>query len=128
MAYNILIVDDSVITRTVIKRSIDMTEIETGEIFEADNGLSALKVLEEHHVDLVLADLNMPEMDGGEMLHQMQRDEATKSVPVVVVSSEPSTIRIKQLLAEGIKDYLHKPFSPEEFAEIVENSLGETDD
>jgi CheY-like chemotaxis protein len=128
MAYNILIVDDSVITRTVIKRSIDMTGIDTGEIFEADNGLSALEVLEKHHVDLVLADLNMPEMDGGEMLHQMQRDEATKSVPVVVVSSEPSTIRIKQLLAEGIKDYLHKPFAPEEFAEIVKHSLGETDD
>lgn len=128
MAYNILIVDDSVITRTVIKRSIDMIGIDIGDVYEADNGASALKFLEQTPVDLVLADLNMPEMDGAEMLHHMQQAEATRSVPVVVVSSEPSTIRIKELLAEGIKDYLHKPFTPEEFADTVKDSLGETDD
>jgi CheY-like chemotaxis protein len=128
MAYNILIVDDSVITRAVIKRTINMIGLEAGEIFEADNGLSALKVLDEHHVDLVLADLNMPEMDGAQMAHQMQEDEVTKSIPVAVVTSEPKTTRIKKLLSEGIRDYLHKPFTPEEFGQFLKDILGKHDD
>ncbi len=126
MACNILIVDDSAITRSVIKRVINMVGLEVGEILEADNGLSALKVLDEHHVDLVLADLNMPEMGGAQLAHEMQEAEATKSIPVAVVTSEPNTIRVKQLLSDGIKDYLHKPFTPEEFGKFLKKYIGKT--
>ncbi|MCK4751913.1 MAG: response regulator [Planctomycetes bacterium] len=125
MGYNILIVDDSAITRKAIMRIIGMvSELDVAEIFEADNGLAALQLLNEHHFDLVLADLNMPEMDGMEMVHQMQQAENTESIPVVIISSKPNTASTEELLADGIRGYLHKPFTPEDFREIITNTLG----
>jgi two-component system chemotaxis response regulator CheY len=119
MAINILIVDDSSLTRKKIKRIIEMTEMEVGEFLEAENGCQALEILAQSEVGLVLADLNMPEMNGAEMIHRIKSNEDTKSIPVVVISTESRTSRLKELLAFGIKDYLHKPFAPEDFQELI---------
>lgn len=120
MAWNILIVDDSSLTRKRIRRIIEMADLDIGEFMEAENGAEALEILEDSCVDLVLSDLNMPEMGGAEMVHRMKSREATKSIPVVVVSTESKTARIQKLLAEGVRDYLHKPFTPEEFKEAIQ--------
>ena len=124
MVLNILIVDDSSLTRKAIKRIIDMLGLDVGQILEAENGTEALKILSETKVDLVLADLNMPEMGGIEMIYHMRGNEATKDIPVVVVSTESSTTRIEGLLANGAKAYLHKPFTPEEFKEVITQTVG----
>jgi two-component system chemotaxis response regulator CheY len=119
MATNILIVDDSSLTRKKIRRIIEMAGHDVEHFIEAGNGCEALNILDESNVDLVLADLNMPEMSGAEMIRRMKSDELTRSIPVVVVSTESRTSRIKGLLADGVKDYLHKPFTPEEFKELI---------
>jgi two-component system chemotaxis response regulator CheY len=124
MAHDILIVDDSAVVRKATRRIIEQAGVDAGQIFEADNGQTALEILQEHHVDLVLADLNMPKMGGLELLHRMKADEATSSIPVVVVSSESSTSRINELRAGGITDYLHKPYTPEEFRHVILNIFG----
>jgi two-component system chemotaxis response regulator CheY len=124
MAMTILIVDDSTLTRKAIRRIIDMTELEVGEVFEAENGAKALETLQTEHIDLVLADLNMPEMGGIEMIYHMRGNDATKDIPVVVVSTESSTTRIEGLLSDGAKDYLHKPFTPEDFREVITRTVG----
>jgi len=124
MAWNILIVDDSSLTRKAIKRIIGMVGISVGKSIEAENGKEALSVLGEQEIDLVLTDLNMPEMGGIEMIYHMRGNEATKAIPVVIVSTESSTTRIEGLLAEGTKYYLHKPFTPEEFKEVLERVIG----
>jgi two-component system chemotaxis response regulator CheY len=120
MALNVLIVDDSSLTRKKIKRIIQMTGLDVEQLLDAGNGAEALNTLNKKNVDLVLADLNMPEMGGAEMIRHMKSVEGTKSIPVVVVSTESRTTRIKELLAEGVKDYLHKPFTPEEFKDIIQ--------
>ncbi len=120
MALNILIVDDSALTRKKIRRIIEMVDLDVGQFFEAGNGVEALGILDESKADLVLADLNMPEMGGAEMIRRMRSNEATRSVPVVVVSTESNTTRVKELLVEGVKDYLHKPFTPEEFRSTIQ--------
>jgi CheY-like chemotaxis protein len=71
----------------------------------------------------VLSDLNMPEMGGVEMFHRMKTKDKTKSIPVVLVTTESSITRVKELLEDGVKDYLHKPFTPEEFREIIFHTL-----
>ncbi len=121
MAWNILIVDDSSLTRKRIRRIIEMAGLDVNQFLDAENGAQALKVLQHSSIDLVLSDLNMPEMSGAEMVHRMKSTQATKSIPVVVVSAESKTARIKELLDEGVKDYLHKPFTPEEFKDVMEN-------
>jgi two-component system chemotaxis response regulator CheY len=124
MALNVLIVDDSALTRKAIKRMLNMLDLDVGDLFEAENGLEALKLLDEANIDLVLADLNMPEMGGIEMIYHMRGNEATKDIPVVVISTESSTTRIEGLLVDGTKDYLHKPFTPEEFREVLTRTVG----
>ena len=123
MALNILIVDDSCLVRKAIKRIIEMADLDDGKIYEATNGLEALDVLNKEKIDLVLSDLNMPEMGGVEMFHRMKTKDKTKSIPVVLVTTESSITRVKELLEDGVKDYLHKPFTPEEFREIIFHTL-----
>lgn len=123
MALNILIVDDSCLVRKAIKRIIEMIDLDDGNIYEAENGLEALDLLNKEKIDLVLSDLNMPEMGGIEMYQRMRTEDKTKSIPVVIVTTESSVSRVKELLEDGIKDYLHKPFTPEEFREIIFHTL-----
>jgi len=124
MGMNVLIVDDSTLTRKAIKRMIDMAGIGVEDILEAGDGLEALDILAARQVDIVLADLNMPHMDGIEMIYHMRGDEKTKSIPVVIVSTESSATRIEGLLADGVKNYLHKPFTPEKFKEMLTQTMG----
>ena len=123
MSYNILIVDDSSLTRVAIKRIIDMVDIDAKNILEACNGVEALDVLSKNDVDLVLADLNMPEMGGVELIQKMKESDDLAHIPVIVVSTESSTTRVKDLIEDGIKDFLHKPFTPEEFRTILAKNL-----
>ncbi len=128
MAYNILIVDDSATTRAVVKRTVMMSGVDVGEIFQAENGKVALDVLDQNWVDLVLADLNMPEMNGIEMTQKMQAQTETQSIPVVVVSTEASTTRIEELKKHGVKGYVHKPFTPEDIRNVLTELLGDGDE
>ena len=124
MAKYILIVDDSAVVRMATKRIIERSEVEFGQIFEAENGQTALDILEQEQIDLVLADLHMPEMTGVELVHIMRQQDTTRSIPVIVVSAESSPSRIEELEAEGIEGYLHKPFSPEEFRQVILSTWG----
>jgi len=124
MSLNILIVDDSVLTRKAIKRIIGMIDLDADKVLEAENGSEALKILEQEHIDLVLADLNMPIMSGMEMIYYMRGNENTKSIPVIIVSTESSTTRVEKFLADGVNDYLHKPFTPEKLKEVITRTIG----
>lgn len=124
MGMNVLIVDDSSLTRKAIRRIVDMIGLDIAKVFEAENGREALRILNEAQIQLVLADLNMPEMGGIEMIYHMRGNEATRDIPVVIVSTESSTTVIEGLLADGAKDYLHKPFTPEEFREVLTRTVG----
>ncbi|HBA84076.1 MAG TPA: response regulator [Verrucomicrobia bacterium] len=124
MAYNILIVDDSKTARAFIAKSLEVAGIEIGAVFEAENGKQALDVLHSHWIDIVLADINMPEMSGLEMVQQMKQDGLMQTVPVVIISTERSLTRIAELKAAGVRDYMNKPFTPENIKQAVDRILG----
>lgn len=124
MGYRILIVDDSATMRSVIRRTVEMSGVAVSEFLEAGSGVEGLQVLTEEAVDLVLADINMPEMSGVEMCEAMQEDDALASVPVVVVSTEASRTRIAELQTKGVQGYVHKPFTPEQIRDVVLGVLG----
>lgn len=123
MAYNILVVDDSATVRAVLAKSLAAAGIPVEELHQAVNGREALEVLSENWVDLVLTDINMPEMDGMELVRRMSEDGLLKTVPVVVISTEGSEARVEELKEWGIKGYIRKPFTPEQIKEMVENVL-----
>ncbi len=127
MSYRILVVDDSATIRAVIRRSIGMSGLEVAELHEAANGVEALKVLSEHWVDIVFADLNMPEMGGMELVEKMSQDSLLVSTPVVIVSSDHNQNTIDELKHRGIRAYIKKPFRPENFRDVVSDVLGLTE-
>jgi two-component system, chemotaxis family, chemotaxis protein CheY len=127
MSYAILIVDDSAIVRKMVRKSVGMSGIDVGTIYEAGNGREALAVLAANWIDIVFADLNMPEMNGMELVEKMAEDSLLVSTPVVIVSSEQSETRIAELKSRGIRAYLKKPFRPEGFRAVVHDVLGGAD-
>ncbi|MFO7930376.1 MAG: response regulator [Desulfosalsimonas sp.] len=123
MGYNVLIVDNSVIIRKMVAKTLSITDLDISEYYFAENGKQALEKLEEHWIDIVFADINMPEMNGIEMIEEMSRRNLLSEVPVVVISTERSRQRIDTLKEMGVKAYLQKPFVPEEFARVVKDLL-----
>ena len=123
MSYNILVVDDSVTVRSVIAKTLDLAGVPVGQLYQAANGQEALAVLGETWVDLVFADINMPVMNGIEMVDRMSADGMLKTVPVVIVSTEGSATRIEELRAKGVRAYMRKPFTPERLREVVNEVL-----
>lgn len=124
MSFNILVVDDSVTVRAVIAKTLEMADIPVGEVLEAGDGKKALELLGENWIDIVFADINMPVMNGVEMITKMAEDGMLSKVPVVIVSTEGSNTRIENLKALGVAGYVRKPFQPEDFGEIVSGILG----
>ncbi|MGD0058511.1 MAG: response regulator [Verrucomicrobiia bacterium] len=124
MPYNVLIVDDSPIVRKVVEKTLRLSGTELGEVSQAGNGREALDLLKDLWVDIVFADINMPEMDGIEMVERMWQTGLLKTVPVVIVSTERSVTRIEELRAKGVRAYLNKPFTPEEIKTIIDEVLG----
>jgi two-component system, chemotaxis family, chemotaxis protein CheY len=123
MGYNVLIVDDSMIIRKMIAKTLNISGLDIGEIYFAENGRQALKQLKENWVDIVFADINMPEMNGMEMVEEMCKENLLSSIPVVIISTERSRERIETLKTMGVKAYLRKPFVPEEFSRVVRELL-----
>lgn len=124
MGYNILVVDDSKTIRAILSKTLRLTGISIGEIFEAGNGQEALECLHGRWIDLVLTDLNMPVMTGTELIEAMVADDLLKNVPVVVISTDGSSTRIEELKAKGVREYIQKPFTPEAVGAIIETLLG----
>lgn len=123
MAYNILVVDDSKTVRKMISRAIDVAGIDVNELREAGDGEEALVLLREKWIDLVLTDINMPRMDGMQLVDEMWSDDLLRQIPVIVVSTEGSEQRIAELWEKGIRGYLRKPFTPENIKAAVESAL-----
>ena len=88
MAFNVLIVDDSNSMRAVIKKSIKVSNFKVGDFLEAADGQEALAVLAREWVDIVLSDINMPNMNGLELMAAMQKDPFLREVPVVVITTD----------------------------------------
>lgn len=119
----VLVVDDSATMRKIIAKGLHQAGYPC-EVVEAGDGTNALEALRGADFDLVLCDINMPGMDGIELVRRMASNEVTRRVPVVMVSTERSEPRIQELKQLGIGGYLHKPFRPEELAELVRSVLG----
>ena len=124
MALNVLIVDDSEVMRRVIKRIVNLSGFELGTILEAGHGKEALAVLDDNWVDVVLSDINMPVMDGVEMLKTMKTTPSLTDIPVIMVSTEGRTDRIDEILAIGAAGFITKPFKPEDIRCVISDALG----
>jgi two-component system chemotaxis response regulator CheY len=114
---NVLIVDDSAAIRKILQRVLNQANIQITQVFEAGDGVEALKHLENHSFGLILSDINMPNMDGLELLSQVRATEDWKSIPFLMITTEGSHARVMQAVQLGASGYLRKPFTPDQMKE-----------
>lgn len=116
MSINVLIADDSATMRGIIHRCLQMGRIPLGKVFEAADGREALQIIAGNWVDLILTDINMPNMDGAQLLAALEEDPVLSSIPVIVVSAEAVASSDFPRAARVIT----KPFMPEELVSAVQ--------
>ncbi len=119
MGKNVLLVDDSSTMRKIIGRSLRQAGLDFGEIFEAGDGLEALDVLEKESVDIVLSDINMPNMNGIEFLREKANRDGVKDIPVFMISTETGEDIIGEAKELGAVGNLKKPFTPDKVNEVL---------
>jgi two-component system chemotaxis response regulator CheY len=124
MAYRVLIVDDSPAMRAFVRRVLDLSGFDMESCREASNGLEALHLLKTETVHAILTDINMPTMDGEELLRQLAADDRLRTIPAVVISTDATGKRIERMKALGARGYIAKPFRPEDLRAELERSLG----
>jgi two-component system, chemotaxis family, chemotaxis protein CheY len=124
MAFRVLVVDDSPAMRSVIRRVIQLSGFDVEEFLDASDGGQALCLLRREAIDVILTDINMPNVTGEQLLCAMREDEALRSKPVIVVSTDSTERRIQRMLELGARGYVTKPFFPEALRQELERVLG----
>ena len=124
MKCNVLIVDDSKILRSAIRKVVQLAGVDEGRIHEAANGQEALDLLKGEWIDLVLLDLNMPVMDGEQFAAEVRKNPELEDLTIVVVSTESNQDRMDRMRELGVVASLRKPFEPEDLCKLISDHLG----
>ncbi len=114
---DVLIVDDSAAIRKILQRVLRQTEIPIGTIYEAGDGLEALATLQANPVGLILSDINMPNMDGLELLSKVRAEQAWQRLPILMVSTEGTQAKVLEAVERGASGYVRKPFTADQIKE-----------
>lgn len=124
MAFNLLIVDDSNAMRAVIKKIVIISGFPMNQCLEAGNGKEAMDLLSRNWVDVIISDINMPEVNGLELLDQLKKNETLKEIPVIMITTEGSSERMQEAFNRGAKGFIKKPFLPEDIRKILHQVIG----
>ena len=116
---NVLIVDDSATMRALLYRVVGLADLPIGAIYQAPNGAEALKVLETQSIQAVFTDVNMPVMNGMELLREMAERPEWKDVLRIVISTDGSRLRREEARDLKVSLYVEKPFRPEVVRDVL---------
>ena len=127
MTFNVLVVDDSAVMRAMIIKTLQLSGLSLGEIYQAAHGQEGLRMLGDNWIDLLLVDINMPVMDGEEMIRRIRADQEMADLAIIVVSTESSETRIRKF-SEYEVGFVHKPFTPEVMRNEIMRITGVSDE
>lgn len=111
----ILVVEDSVSMRAFVRSALEADDVGMGEleVVEASSGFDALRLLPRGHYDLVITDINMPDINGLELVQFIRKSERHRDLPVLLISTQSSDRDRERGMSLGADGYLAKPFTPE---------------
>ncbi|HEY3743941.1 MAG TPA: response regulator [Bryobacteraceae bacterium] len=112
MSLRVLVVDDSPAMRVLLKKILGLSGLPIENILDASDGVEGLTRLRSHPINLILTDINMPNMDGEEFVRQVKADKNLREIPVIMITTDNSTARVLRLRQLGAQGYLCKPFTP----------------
>jgi chemosensory pili system protein ChpA (sensor histidine kinase/response regulator) len=116
VARRILLVDDSVSVRRFVGQMLERAGF---QVMLAGDGVEALESLAETSVDLVVTDLEMPRLDGYELIRDLRRRHATRDVPIVVVTTRAGAKHTELARELGVQHYITKPIDAEQFLPLI---------
>ncbi|MEW6107893.1 MAG: response regulator [Nitrospirota bacterium] len=118
----ILIVEDSATTRALIRAVIE--ELGDFETVEASSGFEALKILPSQQYDLIITDINMPDINGLELINFVRNNPRYNHLPIIIVSTEKSEEDKRRGMALGATAYITKPFKSFELQDVIKKTIG----
>jgi two-component system chemotaxis response regulator CheY len=107
---------------------MEIAGLDIGEVYEAANGIEALAKLDDHEITVMVVDINMPTMNGIQLLTRMKENDRLKDIPIVIASTEGSQKRVEQMEAFGAYGYVRKPIQPEQLRDVLKPLMGVVDD
>lgn len=125
MIKKIIIADDSATARMIIKRCLEIAGFFDVQMIEANDGQEALSLAKENQPDLLITDLNMPNMDGRTLLKHVKASPRLNSMPVLVISSASNEAMEKELVELGAFAVVNKPITPTSVSEALQNIMEE---
>lgn len=120
---DVLIVDDSAAIRKILQRVLRQTDLNIGEIREAGDGLEAVEILKGRGFGLILSDINMPQMDGLQLLARIKEMPHLKTVPVIMITTEGGQGKVMEAVQLGATGYVRKPFTTDQIKEKLSGVL-----
>jgi two-component system chemotaxis response regulator CheY len=117
MESDVLVVDDSAAIRKILQRVLRQTGMAIGAIHEAGDGQEALDLLKVHSVRMILSDINMPKMDGLQMLAALKATPALAAIPVIMITTEGGETKVAEAVRLGAAGYVRKPFTADQIKE-----------
>jgi two-component system chemotaxis response regulator CheY len=120
---DVLIVDDSAAIRKILQRVLRQTDLNIGEINEAGDGTEAVEILKNRTFGLILSDINMPQMDGLQLLARIKEMEHLKNVPVIMITTEGGQGKVMEAVQLGATGYVRKPFTADQIKEKLAGVL-----
>lgn len=120
----ILIADDSASMRAMLVAVVEA--LGEYQIVQATSGFEALRLLPRDHVDLILTDINMPDINGLELISYLRTNPNYKNIPVFIISTEGSAKDIEKGKQLGADEYVVKPFNPEALQQLISRYLNKT--
>jgi two-component system chemotaxis response regulator CheY len=120
---DILVVDDSAAIRKILQRVLRQTGMAMGDLLEAGDGCEALETLKNRRVGLVLSDINMPKMDGLQLLAALKNEPAWRDIPVVMITTEGGETKVAEAVKLGAAGYVRKPFTADQIKEKLAGIL-----
>lgn len=117
MALDVLIVDDSAAIRKILQRVLSQADVPVNQVHEAGDGLEALQKVRSERVNLILSDINMPNMDGLQLLQALKGEPQYQSIPVIMITTEGSSTKVMEAVSLGAFGYVRKPFTAEQIKE-----------
>lgn len=123
MPVDVLIVDDSAAIRKILQRVLAQANLGVGKVLEAADGREALEALKQQPVGLILSDINMPNMDGLQLLGELRANDQWKHVPVLMISTEGSQTKVMEAVQLGAQGFVRKPFTADQIKEKLAGML-----
>jgi two-component system chemotaxis response regulator CheY len=120
---DVLIVDDSAAIRKILQRVLRQTDLPLGVIQEAGDGAEAVAILKDRSFGLILSDINMPNMDGLQLLARIKEMDHLRNVPVLMITTEGGQGRVMEAVQLGATGYVRKPFTAEQIKEKLAGIL-----